>query len=55
MATLIKFIISPKEFNPVPMMHLSLCLFVDNLFRKLIFSATEINWAWPVLPNIAAP
>ena len=45
LATLIKFIVSPKEFKPVPIIYFSLYLLVDNLLNKLIFSLTEINCA----------
>jgi len=54
-ATFIKFIVSTNEFNPVPIINLSLFLFVEIEFNKLIFSLTGINWACPVLPKKATP
>ena len=42
-ATLIKLIVSPNEFNPVPIMYLSLYLLRDKWFNKLIFSEMGIN------------
>ena len=54
-AIFIKFIVSLKEFRPIPIKYLSLCLLSVSLFNKPIFSLTEINWACPVLPKIATP
>ena len=43
LAILIKLIVSPREFKPVPIRCLSLYLLSESLFNKLIFSEIEIT------------
>ena len=43
LAIFIKFIVSPKEFRPVPIKCLSLYLLLESLFKKSIFSEIDIN------------
>ena len=50
-----KFIVSFNEFSPVPIRYLSLYLFFDKSFKRLIFSETDKSCACPVLPKIATP
>jgi len=40
---LIKLILSPNEFRPVPIINLSLCLLLGKILMSLIFSLNEIN------------
>ena len=42
-AIFIKLIVSLKEFKPVPIKCLSLCLLFESLFNKSIFSEIDIN------------
>ena len=47
--------VSPKEFNPVPIINFSRWTEVGKLFIRFIFSLSEISCDCPVLPKKTTP